>query len=69
MASAGRDSGSTIRQNTCHGLAPSSAADSSTSLGSPMKNCRRKKTPNALAAVGTMIAVSVSSQYSRPTIS
>src|SRR3712207_7801256 len=41
---------------------PSSRAASSSSTGSPMKNCRRKKTPKADAAVGTMIAVRVSSQ-------
>jgi hypothetical protein len=65
---AGRDSGRTIFQKVVHRLAPSSRAASSSSTGSPRKNCRRKKTPKADAAVGTMIAIRVSSQNSSPTM-
>jgi hypothetical protein len=56
------------RVKICHLFAPSSSAASSSSRGSDRKNCRRKNTPNAEAAVGTMTAVSVSSHCSFPTI-
>src|SRR3712207_2104350 len=62
VLSAGLDNGRTTRKNVCQGLAPSTRAASSSSTGSPRKNWRRKKTPNAPAAFGTMTASNVSSQ-------
>src|SRR5205814_1232132 len=55
-ASAGVASGSTIRRSTVSRFAPSTRADSSYSTGSVLKNCRRKNTPNAVAALGRMSA-------------
>ena len=56
VASAGADSGSTIRHSTVSRLAPSTRADSSYSIGSVRKNWRRKNMPNAVAALGRMSA-------------
>ena len=42
--------GSTMRAKICNRFAPSRSAASSSSRGSPRKNCRKKKTPNAPAA-------------------
>ena len=49
-------------------LAPSSSAASSSSTGSERKNCRRKNTPKAPAAPGTMTAARLSSQPSFDTM-
>ncbi len=54
VAMAGADSGSTIRSSTVSLLAPSTRAASSYSIGSVRKNWRRKNTPNAVAAFGTI---------------
>ena len=56
VASAGVDSGSTTFHSTFSRLAPSTRAASSYSIGSVRKNCRRKNTPNAVAAFGTISA-------------
>ena len=56
VASAGVASGSTILISTVSRLAPSTRADSSYSIGSVRKNWRRKKMPNAVAALGRMSA-------------
>src|SRR5215831_10751796 len=56
VASAGIDSGRTMRHSTLSLLAPSTRADSSYSTGSVLKNCRRKKMPNAVAALGRISA-------------
>ena len=56
VASAGVDSGSTIRHSTVSRFAPSTRADSSYSIGSVLKNWRRKKMPKAVAALGRISA-------------
>ena len=55
-------SGTMMRQNVCHGFAPSMRAASSSSAGIDMKNCRMRNVPNALKRPGTMSACSVFSQ-------
>ena len=47
-ANAGLDNGRMIRQKQPHREQPSSMADSSSSLGMPMKNWRNRKMLNAL---------------------
>ena len=64
VTSAGFELGSTIRVKICQVLAPSIRALSSSSLGMARKNWRRKNTPKAPAAPGTIRAISVSSQPS-----
>src|ERR1700722_10540619 len=56
VASGGVASGSTTRTSTVSLLAPSTRADSSYSIGKVRKNWRRKKMPNAVAALGRMSA-------------
>ncbi|MCY1312611.1 hypothetical protein D9M70_630480 [compost metagenome] len=52
---AGRASGNKMRQKIVNGLAPSSRADSSYSIGIRLKNCRIMKMPNGVAAVGRIM--------------
>ena len=56
VTSAGLEFGSTIRVRILPRLAPSIRALSSSSLGRPRKNWRRKNTPKAPAAPGTISA-------------
>ena len=57
-----------IRVRICQVFAPSISALSSSSRGMARKNCRRKNTPKAPAAPGTISANRVSSQPSRSII-
>jgi hypothetical protein len=66
VASAGFESGTMTRRKMSHRFAPSRIAASSSSLGRLRKNWRMKNTPNADAAVGTMIATSEFSQPRLP---
>ena len=59
------DNGRMIRTKIWKVFAPSISALSSSSFGIDRKNWRRKNTPNAPAAPGTMSAMRVSSQPSR----
>ena len=60
VASAGSDSGRTIRNNTVSREAPSIRAASSSSIGSVRKNCVSRKIPNTFARLGTISAPRVS---------
>ena len=60
MLSAGRDSGSTMRNSTPSVEQPSIQAASSSSLGSERKNCRIRNTANGVTSDGTISAPSVS---------
>ena len=55
VITAGRAIGSTTDQKVRNALAPSSRADSSTSTGMLMKNCRMMNTPAASASSGMIM--------------
>ena len=62
VSSAGTAFGSTMLRNTRNSLAPSIRAALSRSRGRAMKNCRRKKMPNASAARGMISPANVLTQ-------
>ena len=62
VASAGIESGSTIRKSTPNREHPSIRAASSSSTGSVRKNWRSRKMPNGVTRLGAISAPSVSTR-------